>query len=81
MRDNAIVNDKDAYSISRRYSANISQYVFNIGSVRLPQAPVKINYSKDGLTESYAEITKAFASFNDLRYAGRVGTSCPALYT
>lgn len=58
MRDNAIVNNKLAYSISRRYSANLQQYVFNIGSVRLPQAPVKINYSKEGLTEAYAEVTK-----------------------
>ena len=73
MRNNAQIGKADAFSISKRGSFNISQYVFSIGGVRIPQAPVKINTTKEGLVEAYAEVTKAFASFNDLAYAGRVG--------
>lgn len=36
------------------------------------QAPVKINTTKEGLVEAYAEVVKAFASFTDLHYSGRV---------
>ena len=73
MRDNSIISTSNAWSISRRGSFNLSQYVFSIGGVRLPQAPVSIDSTREGLTEAYAEVVKAFASFNDLQYAGRVG--------
>jgi len=57
MRDNAIVENAAAFSIGHRSSFNLSQYVFSIGGVRIPQAPVKINASKEGLVEAYAEGT------------------------
>lgn len=73
MRDNEIVGNAAAFSIGHRTSLNLSQYVFSIGGVRIPQAPVKINQSKEGLVEAYAEVVKAFSAFTDVQYAGRVG--------
>ena len=66
MRNNAQVGKADAFSISKRSSFNISQYVFSIGGVRIPQAPVKIGSSMEGLVEPYSAVVKAFASFNGM---------------
>tara|TARA_Y100000034_G_scaffold21617_1_gene24874 strand:+ start:125 stop:256 length:132 start_codon:yes stop_codon:yes gene_type:complete len=37
MRNNNILSNAAAFSIGHRTSANISQYVFSIGGVRIPQ--------------------------------------------
>lgn len=72
MRNNSIVNKADAFSLSRRVSANLKQYVWNIGSIRLPQAPVVLKPGAEGMVQAYAELVKMFSSFNSLDYAGRV---------
>jgi len=37
MRNNNIINNSAAFSIGHRTSANLQQYVFSIGGVRIPQ--------------------------------------------
>jgi hypothetical protein len=72
IRNNGAVGKAAAWSIGHRTSGNMSQYVFSIGGVRIPQAPVMIRKTKEGLTEAYAEVVKAFSAFTNLSYAGRV---------
>lgn len=68
LRNQEIVNNPLGFSISRRVSGGLSQYVWNIGSIRLPQAPVRItqNSHPEGASQAYAEIVKLFSSFNSL---------------
>lgn len=76
MRDQAQLTNSLCYSISRRYSLNLDTYVFNIGSIRMPQAPVKVGTGNiQGVGMAYAEIVKAFSQMNNLRYCGRVDWS------
>lgn len=74
MRVQKNLNNVIGFSLSRRVSAGLSQYVWNIGSIRLPQAPVRLiqNSAAEGYTQAYCEIVKLFSSFNSLDYAGRV---------
>ena len=72
IRNNGAVGRAAAWSISHRTSGNMSQYVFSIGGVRIPQAPVMIRKTMEGLTEPYAEVVKAFSAFTNLSYSGRV---------
>jgi len=74
MRKQSQINDIDSFSLSRRYNAGLEQYVFSVGSIRLPQAPVKIASANghQGMTEAYCEILKMFGSFTDLHTGGRV---------
>ena len=75
MRKQSFINNANAFGIGRRVSNGITSYVFNIGSIRLPQAPVQINQAakQDGMTEAFAELVKVFGSLTDLSQSGRVG--------
>ena len=72
LRLNSMINQQNSFSIGNRMNGNMSQYVWNIGSIRLPQAPVTIRATKEGMVQAYAEIVKMFSSFNSLDYCGRV---------
>ena len=77
LRKQSQLNNVSSFSLSRRYSNSLTSYVFNIGSVRLPQAPVTCQPSRtfQGYAEAYAEVIKAFAAFQDTNFSGRM-TQC-----
>lgn len=74
MRKQSFINNQHTFSIGRRVSNGLSSYVFNIGSIRLPQAPVQISQDayQEGMTEAFAEMVKVFGSLTDLSQSGRV---------
>lgn len=61
-------------TLAERSRAGVSQYVFNIGGARFPQAPVRLftNTVVNGAVEGLMELRKSMGMFTDVQMAGRV---------
>lgn len=54
-----------------RVRSGVSQYVFNIGGARFPQAPVRLDAVWRGASEGMIEVMKCFAPLTAYQYGGR----------
>jgi hypothetical protein len=65
-------------SLATRERAGTVSYVFNIGGMRYPSAPIKFSQAAyGGAAEGLIELQKAFGNLTDVQFAGRMDNRHP----
>jgi hypothetical protein len=69
-RRNTEIKDSMSYSLSSRVNPNISQYCWKFGSLIVPSKSVNL---KNGYSEGFMELQRAFHSINNAEFCGSFG--------